>query len=457
MATKNKKTHFIRNTILFFCIIAFILFTYNSIAINRLQSDINSSPHQEIQTHQQTILPNLKNAKTAILILTHSRPEYLQQTISSLVQLKGTNEISLYISQDGKHEGVATMITKMKPLLENKFLKFQKLQFSLPYRVAASSRIAQHYKFALDVLFSQHKQVIILEDDMVVSPDFLYYFEQTSFLLDDPEILCISSWNDFGYPHLVNDTRRLFLTQFFPGLGWMLNRKTWEKLSPNWPLDLWDDWMRVHMGSRSCVVPEVSRNKNIGEKGVHFSVNEHRIKVGSVAFNTKKDVQFGDLGYLKRYKEYMKNIVRSGKILPLDYVDKLPDEKGKIFVIPFTRENLPKLFKKFQIPFLELRCHYQDTLILKYEGNTIVLANVRKSPFLPSKIRQYQNPELQIIAGPVGMNCDRACKQHNLHCDETQFDYLNNCEMLKESFPCKGIFSIPRVFTICRMQTTVWK
>ncbi len=42
-----------------------------------------------------------------------------------------------------------------------------------------------------------------------------------------------------------------------------------DQLSPVWPLDHWDHWMRLsttHKG-RDCIIPEMSRNYNFGFEG----------------------------------------------------------------------------------------------------------------------------------------------------------------------------------------------
>lgn len=32
----------------------------------------------------------------------------------------------------------------------------------------------------------------------------------------------------------VRDARRLYRSDFFPGLGWMTNRATWDSIKANW-------------------------------------------------------------------------------------------------------------------------------------------------------------------------------------------------------------------------------
>ena len=155
-------------------------------------------------------------------------------------------------------------------------------------------KIARHYGWALnktfvDMGFDQvwflsriilestisYFQVIVVEDDLEISPDFFEYFSATLPLLkqdkslwwdaqssswhhhsihydfhlevsDCPEwqymtlyflqnqvILsrCVSAWNDNGKAGLINETapELLYRTDFFGGLGWMLTKwDTWQ-------------------------------------------------------------------------------------------------------------------------------------------------------------------------------------------------------------------------------------
>ena len=72
--------------------------------------------------------------------------------------------------------------------------------------------LSQHYKWALDRAFLEqgHSHVIIVEDDMLFSPDFLHFFEATAVLLErDPTLWCISTWNDNGLKTFDWDPMRM--------------------------------------------------------------------------------------------------------------------------------------------------------------------------------------------------------------------------------------------------------
>ena len=74
-------------------------------------------------------------------------------------------------------------------------------------------------------------QVIIVEDDLEIAPDFYEYFSATlPVLRADPSLWCVSAWNDNGKAGLINQSspELLYRTDFFPGLGWMLTKELWQ-------------------------------------------------------------------------------------------------------------------------------------------------------------------------------------------------------------------------------------
>ncbi|KAK9667012.1 hypothetical protein RND81_14G226300 [Saponaria officinalis] len=151
---------------------------------------------------------------------------------------------------------------------------------------------------------------------MEIAPDFFEYFEAAANLLDkDRSIMAVSSWNDNGQKQFVHDPYVLYRSDFFPGLGWMLLRTTWDELSPKWPKAYWDDWLRLkenHKG-RQFIRPEVCRTYNFGEHGSSlgqfFSQYLEPIKLNDVNVNWKTM----DLSYLMEdnYLRYFANLVQN--------------------------------------------------------------------------------------------------------------------------------------------------
>ncbi|XP_013595225.1 alpha-1,3-mannosyl-glycoprotein 2-beta-N-acetylglucosaminyltransferase isoform X1 [Brassica napus] len=258
----------------------------------------------------------------AVVIMACSRADYLERTVNSVLKYQSpiASKYPLFISQDGSNQAVKSKSLTYTQLTYMQHLDFEPVITERPGELIAYYKIARHYKWALDQLFYKHKfsRVIILEDDMEIAPDFFDYFEAAARLMDrDETIMAASSWNDNGQKQFVHDPYALYRSDFFPGLGWMLKRSTWDELSPKWPKAYWDDWLRLkenHKG-RQFVRPEVCRTYNFGEHGSSlgqfFSQYLEPIKLNDV----KVDWNAMDLGYLTEgnYTKYFSGLVRQAR------------------------------------------------------------------------------------------------------------------------------------------------
>ncbi|CAH2056339.1 unnamed protein product, partial [Iphiclides podalirius] len=186
----------------------------------------------------------------------------VKRCLDNLVKFRPNKEtFPIIISQDCAHNATfhviksfteidPTIMLVQQPDLSEIQLPRAKVKFRGYYK------IARHYRFALNHVLNtlRHDAVIIVEDDLDISPDFFEYFLGTYPLLHkDPSIWCISAWNDNGKREVIDLSRPELLhrTDFFPGLGWVLRRETWQQLEPNWP-----------------EAPEISRTYSFGKIGV---------------------------------------------------------------------------------------------------------------------------------------------------------------------------------------------
>lgn len=164
-----------------------------------------------------------QNGQLPIAVLTCNRVELLDQSIRSLLQVHGVSR-DVIVFQDGSHEGIAQVAKKHDLQLVQNLPKS-----NLRGMADGAARIASHYRFALTKAFEMRPNapgIIIVEDDLLFSPDFYQYFVSTSPVLDeDPSVLLISAWNDNGFKGLVADPFELRRTDYFPGLGWLLPRQ----------------------------------------------------------------------------------------------------------------------------------------------------------------------------------------------------------------------------------------
>ena len=273
------------------------------------KDDAKSCPAPRDGPTVRPLVPLRAQAKIALLVLCYNRPKYLQKTMEGVLALAPRDNFPVILSQDGDEPGMADFIRTnyvnkgLAVHVQRKKRKKHTGQFK------SYHHIADHYRFALGQVFDVLKfdTAVVLEDDMLIAPDFFDYFAALAPMLHaDETLLCVSAWNDNGMKDVVDPktaATQLRRTSVFPGLGWMLTRAVWEQeLREKWPKGFWDDWLREPAQSRGrdCIFPTVSRTKTIGEigssAGQFFSKYLARIVLNS----EKVDWEREPLSYLQR-------------------------------------------------------------------------------------------------------------------------------------------------------------
>lgn len=410
----------------------------------------------------------------ALLVVAYNRPDYLRKTLDSLATVSSLQDVSVYVSQDGNDVGVSGVAAaaesrglgrpKTRGYTHWKRERIPQLGRNQP----GHAWLAQHYKWAIDRIFLErrHSHLIIAEDDMLFSPDFVAYFKQTAVLLErDPSLWCVSTWNDNGMAKLARDPRRLFRTSYFPGLGWMMRRELWEEIGPRWPKEHWDHWMRLNTTSRGreCVIPEVNRNYNIGEVGANMKRDVYAKYLKHMSLNHVNVKDLGDLSYVTRdaYRRWIAGLFENSVTWQWHSEPLLSwaarhaavarggggaGEGGggggerndpRPILALYRSENYANLAKHLNIwPYP--RGHHRFATVIYVEGYTVVLADERYCPYLPEGVKLRPSRGLQPVAATRAQNCDAACADRGLRCHSPDFWFLNSCETLAEYFPCEG-------------------
>jgi alpha-1,3-mannosyl-glycoprotein beta-1,2-N-acetylglucosaminyltransferase len=219
----------------------------------------------------------------AVVVITCKRPKYLERAMASFLKSRATqkDKFPIIISQDGNDNAMLELTAKYvregiahhmchehdpnAPIIAQRFKYAGK-------GAIGYVRIAQHYGWAMRQVFDEFKfnQAIFLEEDMEISLDFFSYFgAMLPLLRQDPMLYCVSAWNDNGYSNLVMDPRAAYRTEFFPGLGWMMEKSLWNEVRDRWAVAFWDEFMRRPdvRQNRHCIRPEISRSFTFGEEG----------------------------------------------------------------------------------------------------------------------------------------------------------------------------------------------
>ncbi|KAG5030347.1 hypothetical protein JHK82_013958 [Glycine max] len=329
----------------------------------------------------QRLIDKVQVPVAAVVIMACNRADYLERTINSVLKYQRpiSSRYPLFVSQDGSNPNVKSKALSYDQLSYMQHLDFEPVQTERPGELTAYYKIARHYKWALDQLFYKHNfsRVIILEDDMEIAPDFFDYFEAAATLLDkDKSIMAVSSWNDNGQKQFVHDPYELYRSDFFPGLGWMLARSTWDELSPKWPKAYPDDWLRLkenHKG-RQFIRPEVCRTYNFGEHGSSlgqfFKQFLEPIKLNDV----KVDWKSMDLSYLleDKYSMHFANVVKKATpVYGADMVLKAYNIDGDVRIKYEDQSDFENIARQFGI-FQEWkdgvpRTAYKGVVVFRYQ------------------------------------------------------------------------------------------
>ena len=202
---------------------------------------------------------------------------------------------SILVSQDGNEETTANEARKRTlKLIQN---------IRTGHNPNAGSLIATHFAFTINEAFAYYENspaIIILEDDLRPSPDFLEYFLLIGALSEsDDSIWCVSAWNDNGFQEglVANDKNKFELkrTSLFPGLGWLLYRNVWENHLKNiWANDQWDWFLRGELfkKNKECVYPEISRTFHAGRVGTFITSDLQKNYFDKIVVNEDENVHW---------------------------------------------------------------------------------------------------------------------------------------------------------------------
>jgi alpha-1,3-mannosyl-glycoprotein beta-1,2-N-acetylglucosaminyltransferase len=396
-----------------------------------------------------------------------NRPAALNLTLLSLRNVRGIDfpgQITVY--QDGNHEEVANLVKFYGVLL------VQNLEN--PNHLEGAVRISRHYKYTLSHLFSSHPSpyVIVAEDDMLFSPDFLLFFTQTAPLMDvDKSIYCISSWNDNGFAGRSWDPRELYRTEFFIGLGWLVSRELfkgeWEKI---WPYQHWDHFLREEQQRRGrhCIFPEIPRNYNIGKLGTHSDDLLFTQYFEKIVYNRQESVFLGDLTRLLRdnYEKSVESEILSAKLvqnltelssstnstLKLYYrVDRSQVEldlennwENSMAVFFGLWHSIPirndykgavsfRMGRNNKVFLVRSDSHYFQMESSK-NGRTLPLIRLFEAKdFLLDKL----GPKMTVVVAAEAHSCGKACYLRGQSCAKLALHLINNCATLEQNFSCK--------------------
>lgn len=172
-----------------------------------------------------------------IVVFGFNRPDALKNTISSLLRNKEAKDSDLFVYVDGPRIGKDGEREKVKEVKE--YVKSISGFKSLRYTFAEKNKgLADSIIGGVSEVINQYGKVIVLEDDLVLMPNFLNFMNQgLEFYENNQSVMSVC-----GYTCKVNAPKDYLHDAYFftrsSSWGWGTWKDRWEKV--DWKLDDWD-------------------------------------------------------------------------------------------------------------------------------------------------------------------------------------------------------------------------
>ena len=167
------------------------------------------------------------NALAPILLFVYNRPQHTRRLLDSLLANDECRLSSLYVYSDGaRDEASASAVAEVRAIVHSVtgFARIEVIERENNMGLAAN---------VIDGVTTQvraHGRVIVLEDDLVLSPFFLRFMNDAlSIYADEPRVGHIQACDFTGDPSL-SDT---FLIKFTGSWGWATWERAWRHFNPD--------------------------------------------------------------------------------------------------------------------------------------------------------------------------------------------------------------------------------
>ncbi len=165
----------------------------------------------------------MTNTNVPIALFVFNRASQLKKTLQGL---KANHIDELYIFTDGpRNKADLAGVKEVRELLN-------KIDWIKPKVVIQEKNLglSESIRFGLDKLFKDYEQVIVLEDDIYVAPDFYSYMKAgLSKYANDESVACITGLRyPFKSKALAGYKYDAFFTRRFCSWGWGTWRRFWQ-------------------------------------------------------------------------------------------------------------------------------------------------------------------------------------------------------------------------------------
>lgn len=261
----------------------------------------------------------MKPALAPIVLFVYNRPKHTRQVIDALLENPLAKESELFIYSDGhKDEATAQNVQEVRDYIRT----IQGFKNITIIEREKNWGLADSIIDGVTTIINQYEKIIVLEDDLLVSPCFLEFMNTYLELYkDDQQVACISAFNfPIHYPQEMHED--VFFIKGADCWTWATWKRAWEHfekdgqkllaqitsknlqkdfdINGSYPyLKMLKDQIKgknhswairwyasAFLANMLCLYPKYSLVENIGYDGTHFK-NEK----SSSFFGTKNDIK----------------------------------------------------------------------------------------------------------------------------------------------------------------------
>ena len=162
-----------------------------------------------------------------IVILAYNRPRHLQQTVQALLQNKEAAESELFVFCDAPRSDADRPMVEATRQAESQITGFKQVHIT---EREHNIGLAHNVVGGVTQVVNQYGRVIVLEDDLLVSPYFLKFMNDAlETYADEPKVGHIQAC-DFTGDKRLPDT---FLIKWTGSWGWATWKRAWQLFNPD--------------------------------------------------------------------------------------------------------------------------------------------------------------------------------------------------------------------------------
>tara|TARA_R110002051_G_scaffold324642_1_gene422920 strand:- start:5512 stop:6420 length:909 start_codon:yes stop_codon:yes gene_type:complete len=218
-----------------------------------------------------------------VVLFTFNRPKHTAETLSALVTNELVAETNLYIFSDGpRNNEDCIKIKEVRTLLHD--MKSQNIfKNVIIFESKENKGLANSVISGVSQVFSEYNSVIVLEDDLIVSSDFIKYMNNALTFYENTNAGSVT-----GYSPLKIDASkyisRTYAIQRNCSFGWGTWKNVWDEI--DWDVKMYDSYRKKYFQRREFNQSGFDRSirldrqmkKNMQSWSIRFGFNLFKMK-----------------------------------------------------------------------------------------------------------------------------------------------------------------------------------